>query len=309
MRRLLLFGFIFAVIAPVCLAQSPLQAPSIMAAPHKLEFEVASVRQNKSGDRATSTFPLDRGDAYSPTGGIFSATNQSVVTLIIFAYKMKISESFGGLMRNLPAWAITDRFDIKARAESGKPTKEDMRLMMQSLLEDRFKLKVHREKREMPVFGLYLAKPGKTGSQLKPHHPTSPCSAPLPSPAAGTSVDALVGLWPATCGDGTGIRPSRYRLRDGGRDMTMSAIADWLTGTGDLDRPILDRTGLSGTFDFILEFDPESLGWEGISSAPRQDSGPTFREAIKEQLGLQMKKEEGTSSLFVIDNIEHPSLN
>jgi uncharacterized protein (TIGR03435 family) len=112
--------------------------------------------------------------------------NQSVITLIIFAYKMKISESFGGLMRNLPSWAITNRFDINARAESGKPTKEDMRWMMQSLLEDRFKLKVHREKREMPVFGLYLAKPGKTGPQLKPHNPTSPCSAPLPSPAAGT---------------------------------------------------------------------------------------------------------------------------
>jgi uncharacterized protein (TIGR03435 family) len=91
--------------------------------------------------------------------------------------------------------------------------------------------------------------------------------------------------------------------------MTMSAIADWLTGTGDLDRPILDRTGLSRTFDFILEFDPESLGWEDISSAPRQDSGPTFSEAIKEQLGLQLKKEEGASSLFVVDNIEYPSPN
>jgi len=66
--------------------------------------------------------------------------------------------------------------------------------------------------------------------------------------------------------------------------MTMSAIADWLTGAGESDRPILDQTGLKGTFDFTLEFDPESLGREGISSAPRDDSGPTFTEAMKEQL-------------------------
>jgi uncharacterized protein (TIGR03435 family) len=309
MRRLLPFGFIFVVIAQVSLAQSSTQSTSSMAAPHKPEFEVASVRQNKSGGQATSTFPLDRGDAYSPTGGIFSATNQSVITLIIFAYKMKISESFGGLMRNLPSWAITDRFDIHARAASGKPTKEDMRLMMQSLLEDRFKLKVHREKRETPVFGLYLTKLGKPGPQLKPHPPTPSCSAPLPSQPAGTPIETLVGRWPATCGDGDGILPSRYRIRDGDRDMTMSAIADWLTGTGDLDRPILDRTGLPGTFDFILEFDSESLGYEGISSVPRQDSGPTFTEAIKEQLGLQLKKEDGASTIFLVDNIEYPSPN
>ena len=91
--------------------------------------------------------------------------------------------------------------------------------------------------------------------------------------------------------------------------MTMSAIADWMTGAGELERPILDRTGLNGTYDFTLEFDPESLDRDSISIAPRSDSGPTFIEAIKEQLGLQLKKEEGTSSIFVIDNIEHPSSN
>jgi len=91
--------------------------------------------------------------------------------------------------------------------------------------------------------------------------------------------------------------------------MTMNAIADWLTGSGESARPILDQTGLSGTFDFILEFDPESLGREGISSAPRDDSGPTFTEAIKEQLGLQVKKEEGAISIFVVDNVEYPSPN
>jgi len=260
---------------------------------HRREFEVASVRENRSGGQATSNFPLDRGDVYYPTGGALTATNQSVVTLLIFAYKIHITEFRGGLMRRLPSWAMTARFDISARAESEKPSKEDMRLMLQSLLEDRFKLKVHREEQQMPVFGMYLVKPGQTGPQLKPHDPTASCSAPLPVPLSGTPAARLVGLWPANCGDGTESRMSKYLLREGGRDMTMSAVADWLTGSGETDRPILDQTGLNGTFDFVLEFDPESLGREGLDAVQRDDSGLTFMDAVKEQLGLQVKKQNG----------------
>jgi uncharacterized protein (TIGR03435 family) len=310
LQRLLLSLSIFVMIAPACSAQSSAQIPRPTIAPYKLQFEVASVRENRSGGQATSNFPLDRGNVYSPTGGVFLATNQSLVTLLIFAYKININEFRGGLIRRLPGWATTDKFDINARAESRKPTKEDMRLMLQSLLEDRFKLKVHRERQQMPVFGLYLTRPGKTGPQLKPHNnPIPSCSTPLPLPPAETSVATMVGLWPPNCGDGTETRTSKYRLREGGRDMTMSAIADWLTGAGESDRPILDQTGLNGTFDFILEFDPESLGREGISSAPRDDSGPTFTEAMKEQLGLQVRKQDGSITIFVVDNVEYPSAN
>jgi uncharacterized protein (TIGR03435 family) len=309
MRRRLLSLVSFVVIAPECLAQSPVQVPSSMPAAHKLEFEVASVRESRSGGQTTSNFPLDRGNVYHPTGGVLFATNQSFVTLLIFSYKIHISEFRGGLMRRLPSWAVTDKFDINARAESENPTKDDVRLMMQSLLEDRFKLKVHREKQQMPILGLYLIKPGKTGPQLKPHSPASSCSAPLTPPVAATPAAKMVGLWPPVCGDGKEARVSKYVLREGGRDMTMSAIADWLDGSGESDRPILDQTGLNGTFDFILEFDPESLGREGISSVPREDSGPTFGEAMKEQLGLQVKKQDGSISIFVVDNVEYPSAN
>ena len=307
--RLLLSPSIFVVIAPACLAQSSAQTPRSITTPHKLQFEVASVRENRSGGQATSNVPLDRGGVDSPTGGVFLATNQSLVTLLIFAYKINISEFRGGLIRRLPGWATADKFDINARAESEKPTKEDMRLMLQSLLEDRFKLKVHRERQQMPVFGLYLTRPEKIGPQLKPHNPTSSCSAPLRLPSAETPVATMVGLWPPGCGDGTEARVSKYRLREGGRDMTMNAIVDWLTGAGESDRPILNQTGLNGTFDFILEFDPESLGRESISSAPRDDSGPTFTEAMKEQLGLQVMKQEGSITIFVVDNVEYPSAN
>jgi uncharacterized protein (TIGR03435 family) len=280
-----------------------------MAANHKLEFEVASVRENRSGGQATSNFPLDRGGAYSSNGGILSATNQSLVGLLIFAYKINISEFRGGLMRSLPGWAQTDRFDVNARSASENPTKEDMRQMMQSLLGDRFKLKVHREQRQMPVFGLYLLKPGKTGPQLKPHNSGSSCTAPSPLPAGETPAEKMVGLWPPGCGDGTEATVSKYLLREGGRDMTMSEIADWLTGSGEFDRPFLDRTGLSGTFDFVLEFDSESLGREGVSSAARDDSGATFMEAMKEQLGLRVGRQRGLIGIFVVDNVEYPSAN
>lgn len=91
--------------------------------------------------------------------------------------------------------------------------------------------------------------------------------------------------------------------------MTMNAIADWLTGAGESDRAIVDRTGLDGTFDYIFEFDPESLDRDGVSIAPHDDSGPTFSEALKEQLGLQMKKGVGVVSIFVVDNIGYPSPN
>jgi uncharacterized protein (TIGR03435 family) len=280
-----------------------------MLAHHKLEFEIASVRENKSGGPATSNFPLDRGGAYSSTGGIFTATNQSLVGLLIFAYEINITEFRGGLMRSLPGWAKTDRFDVNARATSENPTKEEMRQMLQSLLVDRFKLRAHREQRQMPVFGLYPLKPGKTGPQLKPHNSNPSCSAPLPLPAVGTPVGMMVGLWPPGCGDGTEATVSKYLLREGRRDMTMSAIADWLTGSGEFDRPFLDRTGLSGTFDFVLEFDSESLGREGVSSAARDDSGATFMEAMKEQLGLRVGRQDGLIGIFVVDNVEYPSAN
>jgi len=91
--------------------------------------------------------------------------------------------------------------------------------------------------------------------------------------------------------------------------VTMSAIADWITGAGESDRPILDQTGLGGKFDFVLEFDPESLGREGTSSASHDNSGPTFGEAMQEQLGLQVKKQDGAISIFVVDYVGYPSAN
>src|ERR1700761_4736041 len=162
----------------------PGQAPLPFGKASKPEFEVASVKENKSDSKPTSNVLLDRSDIYSATGGEFSATNQPLIAYLIFAYKVTVSETSGGLMARLPRWAISDRFDITARAASHNPSKEEMRLMMQSLLEDRFKLAVHREILQAPVFEMSLVKLGKTGPQLRRHSPASTCSTALPEQPA-----------------------------------------------------------------------------------------------------------------------------
>ena len=188
--------------------------------PAKLEFDVASVRQNKSAADSHSNFSLDSGNIYStvnvgdifaPKGDYFSATSQPLWRYIVFAYKLSGAQElalrfkfFTGLSSNVPSWVTggfdvaAERFDIEARA-SGNPTKDQMRVMMQSLLADRFKLVVHTETRQAPVFALVLVKPAKTGPNLKPHRVDDLCpsappsdSPPSASPAA-PSISSAVG--------------------------------------------------------------------------------------------------------------------
>ncbi len=143
------------------------------AAGGKMSFDVASVKQNKSGNASAnnppySNVPLSPGDIYSATGGLLSATNWPLWQYMVFAYKLGGNE-LQAVRTELPKWAATDRFDIQARA-TGNPTKDQMRLMMQSLLADRFKLTLHYESRQLPVFALsFWRKAGKTGPQFQAH--------------------------------------------------------------------------------------------------------------------------------------------
>ncbi|HET6206507.1 MAG TPA: TIGR03435 family protein, partial [Terracidiphilus sp.] len=141
----------------------------------RLEFDVASIKQSKSGASPYSNFSISFGTMYGPTGGIFSSTNRPLIDYIVFAYKMTPSQR-EDLMSQLPAWAVSDGFDIQAKSENHDPTKDQMRLMMQSLLADRFKLAVHTETRRVSISALVLVKPGITGPQLKPHVAEQSCS-------------------------------------------------------------------------------------------------------------------------------------
>ena len=169
------------------------------AASSKPEFNSASVAPNTSATQDTSM-------NVTPASGLLSGTNARLISYIYFAYNLT-GNQFQLLMPQLPKRVINDRFDIQARAD-GNPSKEQMRMMMQSLLADRFKLTVHYETRRLPVFALVLAKPGRTGPQLQPHPEDSTCSTALSQSSAGVApapTAIVAGGFPTVCGSIEGM--------------------------------------------------------------------------------------------------------
>jgi uncharacterized protein (TIGR03435 family) len=196
----------------------------------------------------------------------------------------------------------TDRFDIDGKAQ-GNPTKDQMRLMVQSLLADRFRLAVHYETRQLPVFALVLDKPGQLGSQLQKHPDDAPCptAAVVPSPAPTPHPVLRDTRFPASCGGILPMPPSRPgRYRSGARDVTMDLIA---SSMGGMDRPVIDKTGLTGKYDYSMEYAP-SRG----NSQP-DPTGPTLAQALREQLGLKLVPETGLVDVVIVDYAEQPPAN
>ena len=281
----------------------------------KMEFDVASVKQDTatpSRSTVNSNIPLGPQDMFSPTGGLLSATNWPLFQYMIFAYKLTPNQ-LQDVQSQLPKWASTQRFDIQARG-SGNPTKDQFRLMMQALLADRFKLKIHYETRQLPVMALVLDKPGKLGPQIQPHPADASCSTAPPPPGTGFQAPPTVaGGFPESCGALNGW-PSQNppgRIRLGARNVTIEMLATSIdnpaTGIG---RPVLDKTGLDGRYDFIMEFTPQFNGPlpPGVNFTP-DESGPTFMEALREQLGLKLESQTGPVDVIVIDHVEQPSEN
>jgi uncharacterized protein (TIGR03435 family) len=280
----------------------------------QLAFEVASVKSNKSDAPAHSNFPLNAGGMYTANGGLFSAANFPLVTYIFFAYNI-VGNQAHFLLPQLPGWVMAERFDIQARAP-GNPTKDQMRLMIRNLLTDRFKLAVHTEMHEAPVLAFVLAKPGKTGPQLQPHPSDALCQTSVELASAASPVpdmfsQKISGGFPAICNGILGIPPSvPGRSRLGGRNVTIGFMADMLSQRVDLGRPIVDATGLTGTFDFLLEFTPESKGpTPPGSNAAAEPEGPSFQQAVQDQLGLKLQPRKSSMEVIVLDHVEHPSEN
>lgn len=214
----------------------------------RLEFEVASVKPNNTGSPAGQTnVPLGPGNVYTPTGGYLSVVNYPAAALIAFAYKIT-GDQEQYLRAHLPDWVLTERFDVEARA-AGNPTKDEMRMMVRALLADRFKLAMHYETRQTPVFAMVLSKPGKAGPRLRQHPEDFPCitaaTPQLPPPEDGFP-SLCSGLVPMPHGPG---RIAKF----GASNVTMTFIANQLSIMGQLGRPVQDQTGLSGNFDFTLE--------------------------------------------------------
>ena len=277
-----------------------------------MAFDVASVKQNKCGLPPAclidSNINLLPGDVFSPTGGLFTETNWYLMPLIVFSYKLSANH-YQLLTPQLPKWANTERFDIQARA-SGNPTKDQFRLMMQSLLADRFKLAVHYETRQLPIFALVLDRPGKLGPTLRPHSEDPPCVyAPPQNAPPGTFQSTVAGGYPAVCGEMLG-GPVSGRNTQRARNVTMERIGTRLGPIAQLGRPVVDETGLKGSFDFTIEWVPQSNGTAPPNSDISTDpTGPTFLEALKDQLGLKLEPRTGPVEVLVIDHIEELSPN
>lgn len=295
-RLVLCVCMMFAAMASMTALRSQTTVPAWQEkAGGKMSFEVASVREDK-GPFETPSFALSADDWFRDPNGRFHA-DFTVTTYIQFAYRIwATSEEQDVMLANAPAWVKTTRFKIEATAPL-HATKDQYRLMMQSLLTDRFGMKVHFENREMPVLEMTLLKAGQTGPKLTPHAKGPDCDA-----------KATADVFPPFC-YGYMAAPKDGGFLAGSRATSMERIGNFLgtigQSSGETGRPVVDRTGLSGLWDFSV--------W-GQSPFQKTDSDavqqlPTLLEAIRDQLGLKLKPAKDTIPVLIADHIELPSEN
>jgi uncharacterized protein (TIGR03435 family) len=231
-------------------------------------FEVASVRPAKSDCSFTT---------YGGPPGRYTARCTTLWGLIYNAYDVRSVHDYP---LGLPAWADKDRFDVEAKANdntvaairklSNKEQEQLTRDMLQSLLAERFQLRVHYESKLQPIYELVLA---KGGSKLKP----------LPAdqkPGWGKSDRGEVML----------------------RNKSIADFANFLSFSSLAGRTVVDKTGLIGNYDFDLKWTPDDQ-----QGTP--DAGPTLFTALEEQLGLKLEAAKGPVDTLVIDHVEKPSEN
>ena len=289
MRRLMV-GLCLAAATAIVSAQ---QAPATGASP---SFEVATLKQNKSGERGGGIRRLP--------GGRMTVTNMAARQLVGFAYQLQPYQLLGG-----PNWLADDKFDVTAKMEgnpewegpgSGKP--DPIQLAMRALLADRFKLKVHTESRDLDAYALVMVKPGITGPALKPS--TTDCKALVEQARQGK-------LPPTPPQPVNGIMPCSIMGRIGQISFDgfpMSQAAGMLNGQA--GRPVVDRTGLTGNWQFVMTFAQERrLGPDGPGEAlpPPDPNLPSFFSALQEQLGLKLEATKAPFDVTVIDSVDHPT--
>jgi len=240
---------------PRCLAQDATDWQ--VKAGGRMSFDLASVRPSQipavvNQPPRPPTFSLGPDDA-KPRGGCFYA-RFPLGAFLRFAYKLAPFQTADALA-NAPKWLRTDLFEIEAEAQ-GNPTKDQMRLMMQSLLAERFKLAVHFESNKVSVLALRQVKAGKLGPKLLPHSQGPPC--PEYKGFELDLSDPRKEIFPRNCVAGYIRGEPDGTTFMGSRDTTMATAAYYFyaegSGAGEIDRPVVDQTGLKGTFDLLLEY-------------------------------------------------------
>ena len=305
---------VFAACLSVCgLAGAQAPSPQVpawqTAAGGHAEFELASIHLAEPGNYLRPNLALNSEDTPVPPGGLFVA-DFPLEIFIEFAYKiMPTREQEEAMDAHLPKWVRSEGFVVQAKF-TGSPTKDQVRLMMQSLLADRFKLAAHFENRNTPVFALVVDRQGKLGQRIRPHDEGPPCDKVFRVPKGRSSPSVPPGGFLLHCGVVHAIHGPNQTMLIGGRDISLDHLAGYLTDFEDPGRPIVDETGLSGGYDFSLDWLPDRpASSPGAGSQPTYAEGPSFFEALKEQLGLKLKPTRAPVQTLVIDHIEQPSPN
>ena len=300
-KKLLLAALAFATVAgPVAfgLIQQAPPAGQILHATGPLpSFEVASIKPNHSGPGPTMVGAV----GHAAPKDRFIATNITIKALICWAFggtsvPLPSNEVSGG-----PSWINSERYDIDAKLEDSQAEKlaklsandqiVQVRLMLQSLLADRFKLVAKDTTVNRPIYALVIA---KGGSKLQETVPGS--KSPIEV-------------------QGHPVQFSGDRGEVSGHGIPMSVLVRFLS-QGGLGRPVVDQTGLKGNYDLQLKWDPDLDATAmmpgpsaGAGPAPPDTTGPSIFTAIQDQLGLKLKATEGPVEELMIVNVEKPSDN
>ncbi len=278
-----------------------------------MEFEVASIHLGDPRKFIPPSFGLNIDDERIPPGGHFKA-GFTLPVYINFAYKLLLTpEQTDDMLAHLPDWVRSQPFVIDAEASAPDVTKDQMRLMVQSLLADRFKLALHFETKETAVLALVLAKPGVIGPRLLPHEQGLACDAKWTAPVDPAAPTVPPGEFLSRCG-AVGARPGPgHTILLGARNIPMEHLPLYLPTVYKFGRPVIDETGLKGTFDFSLDWAPDSnsaiIMRSGDANGPTDVDGPSFFDALKDQLGLKLKSTKAPIQTLVIDRVEQPSPN
>jgi uncharacterized protein (TIGR03435 family) len=235
-------------------------------------FEVASVRQNTSGDRWESLSPI--------TGGRFTARNVTVAWLLKTAYHVEPFQISG-----LPSWTNSERYDVTARAADPAATADQIRAMLQSLLADRFQLVLHRETRDLPSYALVVARNGPKLTKAKSD--TCPPAASQTEPCGGFRIYKRSQMW--------------------GNTVTLRQFAAELTFM--MERTVVDKTGIEGLYDLRVEWTPEHFGPEPGDTARPDEPNPTLFTAVQEQLGLKLQSEKAPVEILAVERVSRPAEN
>jgi uncharacterized protein (TIGR03435 family) len=249
----------------------PPPPPKVMAANADPAFEVSTIKPSR---------PEGRFSLLVNRSGMLNTTATSLSDLIKFAYGVHPRQITGG-----PDWIETEKYDVTAKPDTeGIPNVEQLRVMMQKLLADRFQLSFHRAQRELSVYAITVIKSGHKLSKNE-------------------SGNALPGF---------GGPPRNFSVRNA----TMAEFAGVLQANI-LERPVVDQTGLGSTrFDFILKWTPDpsqgQVGGSGPDTPPRApdaDAPPDLFTAFQQQLGLKLESTKASVDVLVIDKFERPSEN